>query len=338
MISRRKFLKACFAGAGLTALGGFSLLGRPKLLGAQGRTDTNRPVYLGLNDAQLARRERTLWDMMENCTLCPRRCRVNRMTGRTGACSSAQTFKVASSGPHFGEERILIGRGGSGTIFFSNCNLLCIFCQNWQIAHRGDGRVTTHEGLADMMLSLQRRGCHNINFVTPTHITPHIISALRIAIKGGLNIPLIYNSSGYETLEVLRLLDGIVDIYLPDFKYQDSEFAATITHGAPDYTRHTAAAISEMHRQVGVLRQTDGIATRGLLIRHLVLPDNRAGTDVFVRWVVRQLGADTHVNIMGQYSPQFRARDFPPLHRRPTREEIEQAMRWARDAGLRNFH
>jgi len=189
-----------------------------------------------------------------------------------------------------------------------------------------------------MMLSLQRRGCHNVNLVTPSHIVPHIVTALRLAIAEGLNIPLLYNSSGYESLEVLKLLDGVVDVYLPDFKYQDSELAARFSQGAPDYTLHTAAAIKEMHRQVGTLRQTDGVAYRGLLIRHLVLPENAAGTDGFVRWVASELGTDTHVNIMGQYSPQYRANDFPPLHRRPTREEIEQAMRWAREAGLQNFH
>ncbi|MCL2069582.1 MAG: radical SAM protein [Treponema sp.] len=298
-----------------------------------------RPGYLALEaSGELERRERALWDRMESCGLCPRMCGVNRMAGRMGACSSGPDFKVASASPHFGEERSLVGRGGSGTIFFSNCNMLCAFCQNWQIAHYGEGRVTSHAELARMMLGLQHRGCENINLVTPTHVTPHILTALRLAIAGGLNIPLIYNNSGYELLEVLHLLDGVIDIYLPDFKYQDSEFGARLTQNAPDYQRHTSAAIKEMHRQVGFLQQAGGVAYRGLLIRHLVMPENAAGSDVFVRWVVSELGPATHVNIMSQYSPQHKARSYPPLGRRLPLQEFDQAMGWARDAGLRNFH
>ena len=349
MISRRKFIKAGLAAAGLTALAGWSpralsgaALDRSNVPGGAASPQPGNgymPGYLRLEErGELERRERALWAKMERCDLCPRLCGVNRMAGQMGFCSSDATFKVASHGPHFGEERPLVGRGGSGTIFFSDCNLLCIFCQNWQIAHRGDGRPTNHSQLADMMLSLQRRGCHNINLVTPTHLTPHIVTSLRLAIARGLNIPLLYNTSGYETMEVMRLLDGVVDVYLPDFKYQDSAVAARFSQGAPDYVRHTAAAISEMHRQVGTLRVNEGVAYRGLLIRHLVMPANLAGTDVFVRWVVNELGADTHVNIMRQFTPQFRAREFPPLDRRITQAEFDQAMRWAREAGLRNFH
>jgi putative pyruvate formate lyase activating enzyme len=334
MLSRRKFMKACLAATGLAVLGGC----RPRSIFAQSGA-SYRPGYLNLEaSGELERRERALWGKMERCDLCPRMCGVNRMADRTGACSSGRTFKVASHGPHFGEERPLVGRGGSGTIFFSDCNLLCLFCQNWTIAHRGDGRVTTHAELANMMLSLQQRGCHNINVVTPTHLSPHIISALRLAIAQGLNIPFLYNTSGYETLEVMRLLDGIVDVYLPDFKYQDSSTAARLSQNAFDYPQHAAAAIKEMHRQVGTLRQTNGVAYRGLLIRHLVMPGNLAGTDAFVRWVASELGADTHVNIMGQFSPQFQAREHPPLNRRLTATEFAQATSWAREAGLRNFH
>ena len=353
MLTRRKFFKICIAAIGsLAAMGtiGAVALG---CLGLRKRSDSStrenmangtnrnvyRPGYLNLEDnGELERRERALWEIMERCTLCPRKCGVNRKDGRKGVCSSDHTFKVASYGPHFGEERPLVGFNGSGTIFFSDCNLLCVFCQNWEINHRGDGMKTSHAELAHMMISLQRRGCHNINLVTPTHLTPHIVTALRLAIDQGLNIPLLYNSSGYDSLEALQLLDGIVDIYLPDFKYQDSKLAARFSRGAPDYTQHAGAAIKEMHRQVGTLRKDNGIAYRGLLIRHLVLPKNAAGTDGFVRWVASELGTDTHVNIMGQYSPQYRARDFPPLNSRPTREEIDQAMLWARKAGLRNFH
>lgn len=340
--SRRKFIKGCLATAGAVTLGSWSLnslASRNAATSAQTATMMYRPRYLDLEaSGELELRERALWEKMESCTLCPRRCRVNRMAGRQGVCSLGETFRVASHGPHFGEERPLVGRRGSGTIFFSNCNLLCVFCQNWEINHRGDGRLTTHAQLANMMISLQRRGCHNINLVTPTHLVPHIVSGLRLAIAQGLNIPFLYNTGGYESLEVIKLLDGVVDVYLPDFKYQDAEIAARFSQGAPDYPLHAAAAIAEMHRQVGTLQTTNGIATQGLLIRHLVLPENLAGTDGFVQWAVSELGADTHVNIMGQYRPMFRANEYPPLNRRITVAEMNQAMQWATDAGLRNFH
>ncbi|MDR3002432.1 MAG: hypothetical protein LBU89_14375 [Fibromonadaceae bacterium] len=345
-LSRRKFIKSGLVAAGTAAaaLGGLGFarnLFAKELPNEEKNKSGNAQVlrYLDLErSGELERREQALWALFERCRLCPRLCGANRAKGKAGICSVAENFKVASYGPHFGEEKPLRGRSGSGTIFFSNCNLLCVFCLNWQINHRGDGEQTSHAELADMMLELQRKGCHNINLVTPTHLVPHIVKALRLAIAKGLHIPLLYNSSGYESLEVLKLLDGIVDVYLPDFKYQNSELAARFSEGASDYVRHTAAAIKEMHRQVGVLKQTDGIAHRGLLIRHLVLPENLAGTDAFVRWVVSELGSETHVNIMGQYSPLFRAREYPPLDRRVTQQEFEQALRWAREAGLRNFH
>ena len=352
ILSRRNFIKVCLTTAGVMAFGGWIF--RNFRLGSSAvdnssiksgatsvpqRGDVYRPRYLELaKSGELERRERELWKKMERCSLCPRMCGTNRMAGRKGICSADNTFKVASHGPHFGEERPLVGQNGSGTIFFSNCNLLCVSCLNWQINHLGEGRQVTSAQLADMMLTLQRRGCHNINLVTPSHIVPHAVTALRLAIDKGLNIPLLYNCSGYESLEVIQLLDGIVDIYLPDFKYQDSKLAARFSQGAPDYVRHTSAAIKEMHRQVGTLSQVNGVAHRGLLIRHLVLPENLAATDVFARWVVSELGADTHVNIMSQYRPIFRAQEYPPLDRRLISGEFEQAMRWAREAGLRNFH
>ena len=345
-MTRRKFLKTCFAAAGLTVLGGWNLRawagGRQDQSGVpgvpQGRAE-HRPRYLDLEaSGELERRERALWAKMENCDLCPRRCHVNRMAGIAGVCRVSNTFRVASTRVGFGEERTIVGRRGTGEIFFSNCNLLCIFCQNWQIAHRGDGRILTHDQLADIMISLQNRGAGNINLITPTHLTPHIVSAVRLAIARGLNVPLIYNTSGYETLEVIRLLDGIIDIYQPDFKFQDSNIAIRFLQGAPDYAGYAATAIREMHRQVGTLREINGAAYRGLLVRHLVLPENLSGTDTFVRWIVSQLGADTHVNIMPQFWPAFQSRYHPPLHRRLIPGEFDQAMRWAREAGLRNFH
>jgi len=330
--SRREFVQGCLAAVGVATLGCCSgVRGQNRVAPQAGYIELER-------SGELERREKSLRSMFERCRLCPRRCGVNRMAGEKGVCSSANTFKVASFSPHFGEEAPLVGKGGSGTIFFSHCNLLCVYCQNWEINHRGDGRETNHTELAAMMLALQRSGCLNINFVTPTHVAPHIISALRIAIAQGLRLPLVYNSSGFDSLEVIKLLDGVVDIYLPDFKYQDAAVAARYSNNAQNYPVHVAAAIKEMHRQVGTLQQIDGIAHRGLLIRHLVLPENLAGTDRFVRWVASELGTDTHVNIMGQYGPQYRAHEYPPLSRRPTREELAQALRWAREAGLRHFH
>ena len=345
-MTRRKFIKTCLAAAGLTAVGGLGsriwargMVDRDDTLTAPQGGNGYIPRYLALEaSGELEQRERALWAKMENCDLCPRRCYVNRMAGTAGACGVTNTFRVGSHRIGFGEERPIIGRSGTGEIFFSNCNLLCIFCQNWQIAHRGDGRLTTHAQLADIMLMLQNRGAVNINLITPTHLTPHIVTALRLAIAQGLRIPLLYNTSGYETLEVIQLLNGVIDIYQPDFKFQDSNIAVRFLQGAPDYAGYAAAAIREMHRQVGTLRQVDGAAYRGILIRHLVLPENLAGTDTFAPWVVSQLGADTHVNIMAQFWPAFRSHEFPPLNRRSTRAEFEQAMRWAQEAGLRNFH
>jgi len=346
-VSRREFIKGGLMAAGTAALGGFgvvrNLFAGGVFDGAPGQPGQPTGIggvtrYVDLERmGELERRERALWDMFDPCLLCPRECGVNRSAGRAGVCSATNTFRVASFGPHHGEEGPLRGTRGSGTIFLSNCNLLCVFCQNWQIAHRGDGMQVGHEDLANIMLDLQRRGCHNINFVTPTHLVPHLVKALRIAVGRGLNVPLLYNTGGYDSLEVIRLLDGIIDIYLPDFKFQNAEHAARFAQ-APNYPTHAAAAIREMHRQVGFLNTVGGVAQRGLLIRHLVMPENLAGTDVFVNWVASELGTETHVNIMGQYRPMFRANEYPPLDRRVTPAEFNQAMRWAREAGLRNFH
>lgn len=297
------------------------------------------PAYLALErSGELAERGERLWEILKNCELCPRRCGANRLAGERGVCSSTAQLKVYSAGPHFGEEPPLVGRFGSGTIFFSNCNLLCCYCQNWEINHRGDGAATSLEELADIMLGLQRRGCHNINLVTPTHVVPHIVQALQLAVARGLRLPLVYNTGGYDNPAVLELLAGVVDIYLPDFKYQDGETAARLSAGARDYPEVAARVIREMHRQVGDLVVDEGgVARRGLLIRHLVLPHNLAGTDGFVRWVARELGPRTAVNIMSQYRPEHRAREIPGLSRRLTVEEWRQALAWASAAGLSNL-
>ena len=353
-ITRRKFIKGSLATAGIAAVGylcnscGLARANTPDLdtgeppdlLNPTRSTAQSRmPRYLELErSGELARRERALWAKMEKCDLCPRLCHVNRLAGQRGACSTADEIRISNFGPHPGEERPLVGTRGSGTIFFSNCSLLCAFCQNWEIAHKGAGRIINHNDLANAMLQLQRLGCPNINFVTPTHVVPHIVRSLRIAIANGFNTPLVFNSGGYDSLDMIQLLDGIMDIYLPDFKFMDTELAARFTEYAPDVPYHTMNAVREMHRQVGVLSLHRGVAYRGLLIRHLVLPYNAAGTDEFVRWVADELSPDTHVNIMGQFRPEFRSREFRELARRPTREEISQAMRWAREAGLHNFH
>jgi putative pyruvate formate lyase activating enzyme len=298
------------------------------------------PGYLKLErEGELVKREEALWEMLSSCEICARGCGANRLAGEVGVCSTTAQIKVHSAGPHYGEERELVGRGGSGTIFFSNCNLLCCFCQNWETNHRGDGERTSPSELADTMLGLQRRGCHNINLVTPSHVVPQIVKATRIAASKGLRLPLVYNTGGYDSLEVIKMLDGVVDIYLPDFKYQDEEMAEKYSSDASDYPKVAAAVIREMHRQVGDL-ETDsrGIATRGLIIRHLVMPNNIGGTDRLVKWIATELGPDTYVNLMAQYRPEHKAFDHPAIARRLTNEEWQQAVTWAEEAGLENVH
>jgi len=334
--TRRSFLWGCLA-AGSAASG--ACHEDESRAPSAGAKKPFQPVYLQAErDGRLAALEKELWEIFRSCSLCPRACGADRTKGEKGVCSSTSRLKIHSAGPHFGEEKPLVGRGGSGTIFFSNCNLLCCFCQNWQINHRGDGDFASHEDLAEMMLGLQRRGCHNINVVTPTHVLPHIVKALRIAIPRGLHIPLVYNTGGYDNLDVIRKLEAVVDIYLPDFKYQDGKLAARYSSGASDYPEVAASVIKEMHRQVGELRVDDrGIAERGLIIRHLVMPENIAGTDRFVQWVAKALTRDTYVNIMEQYHPAHRASEYPELSRRISMQEWRQALKWAEEAGLRRL-
>jgi len=296
------------------------------------------PGYVRLAESgELAHRAKALYSFYRNCHLCPRRCGTNRLKGETGVCGATSRVRVASAHPHFGEEAPLVGRHGSGTIFFSHCNLLCAYCQNWQISHGGDGALLSDEGLGRIMLRLQKLGCHNINLVTPTHYAPNIVQALRSAVARGLRIPLVYNCGGYEPLDVLELLDGIVDVYLADFKYTDPSMAETYSRGARDYPEVAAAAIAEMRRQVGDLMiGENGVALRGLMIRHLVLPNNIAGTDRFVRFVAEKLARSTFVNLMSQYRPEHEAFERPELCRRVTRQEYARAVNWAREAGLAN--
>jgi putative pyruvate formate lyase activating enzyme len=293
------------------------------------------PVYLethrrGLLQAKID----TADEILSRCTLCPRNCRVDRHHGELGVCRTGDRPVVSSYAPHFGEEDPLVGSRGSGTIFFTHCNLYCIFCQNYEISHEGEGEEVSAADLAAMMLILQKRGCHNINFVTPSHQVYQILAALPAAIDGGLNIPLVYNCGGYDALETLRLLDGVVDIYMPDFKFWDPQVAKDLCQ-AEDYPAMARQAVKEMHRQVGdLVVDESGVARRGLLVRHLVLPDGLAGTGEIMEFLAREISPRTYVNVMGQYRPCGRAQEHPSLGKFLTGPEHEEAQRLAREAGL----
>lgn len=244
---------------------------------------------------------------------------------------------VSSYAPHFGEETPLVGTGGSGTIFLTNCNLLCVFCQNYEISHLGQGVEADAGQLSSMMLSLQRQGCHNINFVTPSHVVPQILAALPKAIEKGLTLPLVFNSSGYDALETLKLLEGVVDIYMPDFKFWTRE-SGKLYAKAPDYVEVARKAIVEMHRQVGDLDMDgEGVAVRGLLVRHLVMPGGLDETREILHFLAREVSVDTYVNVMDQYRPCGRANQFPPIDRRLNNDEYQEALGMARDAGLQRL-
>jgi putative pyruvate formate lyase activating enzyme len=298
-----------------------------------------RPGYQKLEEeGKLAQRVEQAYAIFEHCDLCPRKCGVNRRKGERGFCRAPLKPVVFNAHPHFGEERPIVGNNGSGTIFFSNCNLRCVFCQNWPIAHEGKGKEIQEEDLAEMMIQLQKIGCHNINLVTPTHVMPNILNATRIAFYKGLRVPLFYNTSGYERLEMLKILDGIVDIYKPDMKYMDAVKAAKYSAGASDYPEVARKAILEMNRQVGELKiDNRGIALRGLIIRHLVMPNQVAGTEKFVRWVAENLPKSTYVNIMAQYRVDYKAFDYPEISRGITAQEFLEAIDWAEKYGLTNL-
>lgn len=293
--------------------------------------------YLKLSKKELKEKIQALEEILKECILCPRSCRVDRTAGEKGVCKTGNRPFVSSYNPHFGEERPLVGRRGSGTIFFTYCNLGCLFCQNWTISHLGEGDIIHFEKLADIMLTLQNYGCHNINLVTPTHQVPMILKSLEIAIEKGLKVPIVYNCGGYESIETLRILDGVIDIYMPDFKYSNPEVALRYSN-AKDYPSVAKAAIKEMHRQVGDLVMDErGIALRGLLVRHLVLPDGVAGTEEVVKFLAQEISPDTYTNIMAQYHPCYKAFEYPPLDRRITDEEYRRALRAALEAGLRRL-
>jgi len=278
------------------------------------------PSYLELHrTGELQKRGEVLWRSMESCELCPRMCGINKLKGEKGYCGADSQLMISSFHQHYGEEEPLVGRGGSGTIFLTHCSLRCVFCSNWEISQGGRGSKRTLEEMADMMLVLQDSGCPNINFVTPTHYSPHIVLAVDIAARKGLHIPLVYNTCGWEHVEIIKELEGIMDIYLPDFKYADGEMADRYSSGALTYPELTKKALLEM-------------------IRHLVMPNNVSGSKEVISWIVGNLPKDTYVNIMSQYRPLYKARDYPKIARRISSEEYTMVVEWARQGGLTNLN
>ncbi len=297
-----------------------------------------RPSYLELSREELHRRIEAGWELMRMpCRVCPRHCKVDRaQDDRRGFCRVGYRALVFSAHPHFGEEPVLVGRGGSGTIFFASCNLACVYCQNWEISQIRMGQDVEPPRLAEMMLALQRAGCHNVNLVSPTIYVPQVLAALPYAIEGGLRLPLVYNTSGYDSSEELRLLDGVVDVYMPDIKYSDERTAGRYST-VKSYYATTKAAVREMHRQVGDLVVEGGLAVRGLVIRHLVLPQDLAGSDEVMRFIAEELSRDSYVNVMAQYRPAHKALRYPELSRRISGEEYRSALASARRHGLWRF-
>jgi putative pyruvate formate lyase activating enzyme len=296
-----------------------------------------KPSYIKLSKKILKDKIRSAEEILKNCTLCPRNCKVDRSAGETGFCGTGDRPYISSWNPHFGEEAPLVGNQGSGTIFMTHCNLGCLFCQNWTISHKDKGNIYSFEEVADIMMTLQKYGCHNINLVTPTHQVPMILRSLEIAIDKGLKVPLVYNCGGYESVETLKILDGIIDIYMPDFKYADSGPAKEYSN-AEDYPSVVKETIKAMHRQVGdLVVDNNDIALKGLLVRHLVLPEGLAGTEKIVNFLVEEVSPDTYTNIMAQYYPCYKAQDHPPLDRRITNAEYRKAVKAARDAGLKRL-
>jgi len=304
-------------------------------------TKTNRfePSYLALHQSgELKNRGEKLWDMMEDCRLCPRSCGTNRLAKERGFCGADANLEISSYHPHHGEEDPLRGTHGSGTIFLTNCSLRCVFCINWEVSQGGDGVRRSLNAMANMMLDLQRKGCHNINFVTPTHYAPHILLAVDIATSKGLRLPLVYNTCGWERREILKMLDGVIDIYLPDFKYSDPNMADKYSSEAFSYPDLTKKAILEMNRQVGVAKPAeDGLMYRGLMIRHLVMPNNVSGSREVMDWIASNLPKDTYVNIMAQYRPMYKAMEYPEINRRLTNAEYDGVVQHAKALGLTNL-
>jgi putative pyruvate formate lyase activating enzyme len=295
------------------------------------------PVYLeSCNNGILDRLIEETFGMLESCRICPRRCGVNRLKDEKGFCKTALLPKICNYMPHHGEEPPISGTHASGTIFFSYCNMACVYCQNYEFSQLGEGREVEFEELADFMLQLQNLGCHNINLVTPTHVMPQILKALRLAIPAGLKIPIVYNTSGYELPEMIKLLEGIVDIYLPDMRYADSDIAMKYS-SAPDYPQYNQESVKQMHRQVGNAEIDErGIIKKGIIIRHLVLPGNSSGTDKIMKFIAQELSVDTYISLMSQYLPCYNAGRFKEISRRITYKEYKDAQKIMHRYGLYN--
>lgn len=295
------------------------------------------PNYLNLSKKELDKKIEKLFKNLENCKICPRKCQVDRLKNQKGFCQLGYLPVISACHPHFGEESVLVGQQGSGAIFFTSCNLACLFCQNYEISQLRIGEEISFEKLAQMMLELQRRDCHNINLVSPTSHVPAIIKALSIAREKGLRLPLVYNTNTYDSVETLKLLDGIIDIYMPDAKYSNEKIAIKYS-SAPNYPEIMKKAMKEMHRQVGDLIISDeGIAIKGLLVRHLVLPNNLAGTKEIVNFIAKEISKNTFLNIMNQYYPCFKASLHPELSRRISQKEFKAAINLAKKAGLKRI-
>ena len=335
-MDRRKFLKILST---VPVINSFTSALSKSKSGDQMRKLTQQPSYLKLHKSgELKKRAQELWSIMEDCTICPRECEANRLDGEEGFCGATSKLEIASFNPHFGEEDPLVGSGGSGTIFLTHCSLRCVFCINPDISQGGQGRERSIAAMAKMMLKLQEIGCLNINIVTPTHYLPHMIMALDKAAKQGLEIPLVYNTSGYEKYETIKKLDGIVDIYLPDFKYSEGRMAKKYSSGAEKYPKFAKKAVLEMNRQVGVAKPNQhGIMEQGLMIRHLVMPNNVSGTRMVLKWISENLPSETYLNIMSQYRPMYKAHNYPDIDRRLARKEYKNAVDWAREFGLTNL-
>lgn len=293
------------------------------------------PLYLSLSNYQFQKRIKKLYQILEKCCLCPRRCGVNRLAGEKGFCRVGSLPIVSAYHPHFGEESVLVGSGGSGTIFFTFCNLACVFCQNYEISQLGVGEEISEEKLAQIMMELQKLGCENINLVSPTHQVPFIVKAIYLAKKEGLDIPIVYNTNSYESLETLRLLKDLVDIYLPDFKYSDDEVAQRYSK-APGYFKIAKDSIFEMYKQVGDLKIKDGVAQKGVLVRHLVLPNDLAKTEKIMK-ALFSISKNIWVNLMDQYRPSYKAFNYKQLFRPITETEYKRAVKVAKKAGIRNI-
>lgn len=295
--------------------------------------DKKYPSYLNLEEREWQERLEVALEMLKRCEVCPHRCGVNRVEGEIGYCKTGRYALVASYFPHRGEEKPIRGRRGSGTVFFSQCNMRCVYCQNYAISHLGEGEELKPEEMAEVFLTLQRLGCHNINLVSPSHVVPQILEALYLAVKKGLRIPIVYNTSSYDSLESLKLLEGIVDIYLADFKYGDSEKGKKYSK-VKNYYQIALQAVREMHRQVGdLMLDEEGLAVRGVLIRHLVLPQRLADTEIVVQ-ALRDISPRIAINVMDQYMPYYKAYDYPELSRRISSEEYAEALRFAKGLNL----